>query len=197
MNPSSDTRARILQTARSLFYTHGFGATSLGDLARASGVPKGNFYYHFPTKDDVLLAVVRARQEDAARAFEAWQDALPGPRARIERFLQMVVSERDALVCYGCPVGSLATELRKRQDALGEAAAAGLALYERFLCGQLGELGCGEEEAGRLARRLLSRVQGAILLTHVSGDARVLDEELEEARGWLDGLCGSAVMGLA
>lgn len=190
--PRPDTRARIIEAARRRFYTHGFGATSLGDLAQASGVPKGNFYYHFPTRDDVLVAVVEARRADAEAMFSRWRVDLPSARARLGRFLQLVASEREQLARYGCPVGSMATELGKRDDALRAHGVSGLLIYEAFVREQLARL-CGDEaRATRLARRLLGRVQGAIVMAHATGDLAVLEDELDACGQWLDALADSA-----
>ncbi|MDD9913854.1 MAG: helix-turn-helix domain containing protein, partial [Rhodospirillaceae bacterium] len=37
-----------------LFYRHGFDHTSFADIAEAVQISRGNFYYHFRTKDDIL-----------------------------------------------------------------------------------------------------------------------------------------------
>lgn len=190
---SQETRAKIVEAARRRFYTHGVNATSLGDLAKESGVPKGNFYYHFPTRDDVLLAVLEARRASAEAAFVRWRAELPVPQARLKRFLQMVASEREQLIRFGCPVGSMSTELGKRSDTLREAGVAGLMLYEGFVREQLALL-CGEQQAGRHARAMLSRVQGAIVVSHAMGDGQALDESLAALEQWVDALAQLAMV---
>jgi AcrR family transcriptional regulator len=188
----ADTRARIIEAARRRFYTHGVGATSLGDLARASGVPKGNFYYHFPTREDVVAAVVEARCADAEASFVRWRAELASPRARLGRFLEMVAAEREQLVRYGCPVGSMATELGKYDDVQRALGVSVLLMYEGFVREQMSLLCRDAGRAARLARRLLGRVQGAIVMAHATGDATALDEELDACGQWLDALADSA-----
>jgi AcrR family transcriptional regulator len=58
-------RERILAAAEELFAEHGFDATSAARLARAAAVPQGLIFYHFGTKRDLLLHLVRERSDTA------------------------------------------------------------------------------------------------------------------------------------
>ena len=130
MSRSSSNRNLIIRSARHLFYTRGFEHTSLADLAQDSGVNKGSFYYHFPSKDDVLRAVIEARLLDIDAALERWQQEHATPRLRLVRFVHMITSERDALVAHGCPTGSLLSELGKGDPSLHQEA---VAILERYV----------------------------------------------------------------
>src|SRR5207245_7622513 len=57
-----ETRRRIVEAARAAFGDRGYGATSMNDLIAAAGVTKGGFYFHFASKRDVGVEVVRADQ---------------------------------------------------------------------------------------------------------------------------------------
>ncbi|RZS41290.1 TetR family transcriptional regulator [Herbihabitans rhizosphaerae] len=59
----SEPRERLLATAARLFYAEGIHAVGVDRLAAEAGVTKATFYRHFPTKDDLVLAYIRA--EDA------------------------------------------------------------------------------------------------------------------------------------
>jgi AcrR family transcriptional regulator len=54
-------RERILSAAEELFAEHGYDRTSTARLARAAGVPQGLIFYHFGTKQDLLLSLLRER----------------------------------------------------------------------------------------------------------------------------------------
>ncbi|MBM9836836.1 TetR/AcrR family transcriptional regulator [Rhodococcus hoagii] len=56
-----DTREKILDAAETLFAAHGFDATSTAAVAGAAGVPKGLIFYYFPTKADILTALLAER----------------------------------------------------------------------------------------------------------------------------------------
>jgi AcrR family transcriptional regulator len=53
------TREHVYTTAMRLFDAHGYEQVGIDDVVRASGVARGTFYFHFPTKEDVLLEAVR------------------------------------------------------------------------------------------------------------------------------------------
>ncbi len=53
----ADTRERILDVALDLFTEQGFDGTSLREIAERLGVTKAALYYHFESKDDILLAL--------------------------------------------------------------------------------------------------------------------------------------------
>jgi TetR/AcrR family transcriptional repressor of nem operon len=59
----SETRRRILEVAAEAFAERGYVGTSLSDVLKASGVTKGGFYFHFPSKEALALAALRHKQE--------------------------------------------------------------------------------------------------------------------------------------
>jgi AcrR family transcriptional regulator len=66
------TRRRILEVAAVSFARKGYVGSSLNDLIRESGVTKGGFYFHFPSKEALALSVLREKEEDwMARVTEA------------------------------------------------------------------------------------------------------------------------------
>jgi AcrR family transcriptional regulator len=82
-----ETRRRILAVAADAFAEHGYAGTSLSDVLKASGVTKGGFYFHFPSKEALALATLRHKQEQWAGAVMA--AVLRRPRA---------VEQLDAMV---------------------------------------------------------------------------------------------------
>lgn len=51
-------RETILSVARDLFFSHGFASASMRDLAAGIGVTQAALYHHFPSKDEILFAIV-------------------------------------------------------------------------------------------------------------------------------------------
>jgi len=82
---SGDTRERILTVANELFTEQGYEGTSLREISDRLGITKAALYYHFPSKDDILGALIEPmfatarelmdRLEAAADVYE-WADAL-------------------------------------------------------------------------------------------------------------------------
>jgi AcrR family transcriptional regulator len=60
---SASKRDQLVQRALDVFYENGFRATGMDALAAATGVTKASMYKHFRTKEDLILAVLRLRDE--------------------------------------------------------------------------------------------------------------------------------------
>jgi AcrR family transcriptional regulator len=82
-----ETRRRILEVAAEAFAERGYAGTSVNDVLKASGVTKGGFYFHFPSKETLALATLRSKQEQWAGAVMA--AVLQHPRA-VEQLEAMV-----------------------------------------------------------------------------------------------------------
>ena len=65
-------RQRIIDAANDLFYRRGYNQTSFQDISDATGIPRGNFYYYFKTKDEILDAVVSSRIAELADMLKNW-----------------------------------------------------------------------------------------------------------------------------
>lgn len=63
MTRSTESRTLILDAAEKLFAEGGFDATPTAAIARSAGVPKGLLFYYFPSKTDLLRALVAERLE--------------------------------------------------------------------------------------------------------------------------------------
>ena len=56
--PAAQRREEILDAAHTLFTTKGFQPTTMEDILRIVGIAKGTLYYHFPSKEQILKALV-------------------------------------------------------------------------------------------------------------------------------------------
>lgn len=67
----SAARQRILETADRLFYQEGLRAVGIDRIIAEAGVAKATQYAHFPSKDDLILAVLRYREEQVLEFFRS------------------------------------------------------------------------------------------------------------------------------
>jgi TetR/AcrR family transcriptional repressor of nem operon len=58
MKKPNETRTRILDIAQSAVLSKGFGATSIEEIVAAAEITKGGFFYHFPDKNALALALI-------------------------------------------------------------------------------------------------------------------------------------------
>ncbi len=184
---SDRTRQRIIDSASRLFYRKGYNRTSFSDVVEAAGVPRGNIYYYFKTKDDILRAVIRHRLETLGQMLADWDRSLPGPYERLRRFVQLLPNSAATVAESGCPMGTLNAELGKDQPQLQSEAKAMFDLCGTWLETQFVELGyAGRSRA--LAMSLIARAQGISLMAFVYADPVFLDRETNDLETWIDGL---------
>jgi len=181
------TRAEIVACAKELFYRRGYGGTSFSDIVDAAGLYRGNIYHYFKTKDDILEAVVAQRVQEFRALQAVWEQQCPDPKERLMRFVEMITDHEAELVRFGCPIGSINTELGKARRDLQRSAKALFDLFRDWLTTQFVALG-REAEAQSLALHLLGRAQGISLIAHVYQDAAVLQREVTTLRAWVDAL---------
>ena len=113
MPRASDTRDRLITSARYLFWERGFAGTSMSDLLAHAEVNSGSFYHFFESKEALLRAVlegyIRAlRPMVVDPAFATTDDP-------IARIFAILAGYRERILqteCrYGCPLGRLALEI--------------------------------------------------------------------------------------
>lgn len=181
---ASQTRQQIVAAADRLFYERGFEATSFADIAQAVGLSRGNFYYHFKTKDEILAAVIAFRLDATRAKLEAWEAAAPLPLERIRSFVHILIMNRAKIMAYGCPVGTLCNELSKLDHAARGDATAIFGLFRTWLARQFAALGRAED-ADALALHVLMRSQGVATLVTAFRDEALLHREVAEMDSWL------------
>src|SRR3954453_1564769 len=76
-------RERLVTAAQELVYRQGVARTTLAHIAEAAEVPVGNVYYYFKTKEDIVSAVVRAREDQLTTTLAELESRHPGPRTRL------------------------------------------------------------------------------------------------------------------
>ena len=178
------TRADIVGCANRLFYELGYEATSFSDIVEASGLYRGNIYHYFKSKEEILRAVVEQRLAEFHTLLAKWDKVHISPKAKLLAFVEMITGHQSELVEYGCPIGSLNTELGKDRRDLQVAARALFDLFRDWLAARFVELG-REAEAKILALHLLGRAQGIAVIAHVYEDKRLLKRETAQLEAWI------------
>lgn len=180
------TRDQIIEAADRLFYRHGFDHTSFSDIAEAVKISRGNFYYHFKSKDEILDAVIAVRLVNTQKMLDQWEAQGKTAAERIRSFIHMLIANRADIKMHGCPVGSLCTELAKLLHGSRDEANKLFTLFRTWLKRQFVELGFAEE-ADALAMHLLARSQGVAALATAFHDEKFIRHEVDEMNDWLTG----------
>ena len=183
---SQDKRQRLVESATTLFFEQGAHPTTLAEIAERAGVPLGNVYYYFKTKEELVGAVLESRAAEARGILESLEQKRT-PQARLKALAQRWADQSEYAARYGCPIGSLCSELEKNPGTtLGAKTEAPFALIIDWAEDQFRQLGRGD--ARDLAFSLLARIQGASLLAQTFREPAVLTREAKLIDRWIDSL---------
>jgi AcrR family transcriptional regulator len=185
------TRDHIVEAADRLFYQRGYEHTSFSDIADAVQISRGNFYYHFKTKDEILDAVIGLRLANTGRMLEQWEKGAEHPADRILSFIHILIANRAKIMRYGCPVGTLCAELAKLNHPSQAEANKLFALFHAWLFRQFTLLG-RTADANALAMHLLARSQGVATLANALRDETFVKREVDEMCDWVSSCVESA-----
>ncbi len=178
------TRNEIIAAADQLFYRRGYEHTSFSDIADVVQISRGNFYYHFKTKDEILDAVIEARLASTRKMLERWELEGEQPGDRIRSFIHILIANRADIKRYGCPVGTLSGELAKLNHASRAEANKLFTLFRSWLRRQFTLLGRAAD-ADALAMHVLARSQGVATLASAFQDEQFIRQEVEQMCDWL------------
>lgn len=179
------TREQIVEAANQLFYHQGYEHTSFSDIASAVKISRGNFYYHFKTKDEILDAVIEHRLGNTRKMLDQWEVDGVTPADRIKCFIKILITNQSKIMSYGCPVGTLTSELAKLGHPAQSNASKLFTLFKGWLAEQFASLG-RKTDADQLAMHLLARSQGVATLANAFHDETFVTEEVEKMCDWLD-----------
>jgi AcrR family transcriptional regulator len=181
-----DKRSRLVDAAIDLAHRQGFGAMSLADISREAGIPLGNIYYYFKTKDDIGEAIVDRRLFNLVQQRESW-DRAATPKGRLCACVQGVFDNRASLAERGCAVGTLCSELNKSPGRVARRSAEIFSTQLAWIESQFQALGKGSESRG-YALHLLAALQGVSVLAHTFHDPDLIVKETDRLKRWIQGL---------
>jgi AcrR family transcriptional regulator len=160
-------KLEIVKYAFDRFYERGFHATGMEAALSGSGISKRTIYKYFPSKEDLIEAVLRLYGKVVLHELFGPVANISDPREQIIAFFD--VREIDGrMLTRGCLGMKAAQEYAGKHDgivALGRNASARGEVKFFELCKQ-----AGFAEPARLAKQLNLILQGAMVLAHASGD---------------------------
>ena len=183
--PQGGKRERLIAAACETIHASGVEKTTLADIAAAAGVPLGNVYYYFKTKDALIQAVIETHLAGLRATLAAIDDAHDAPGDRLEALFHALAAQGELIARSGCPHGSLCLELDKRAEGPGLAAEmmrVPLDWTERQFRAM------GRQDARDLAIQMIARYQGTALLANTFRDPDMMAAEGRRVAEWIDTL---------
>ena len=166
--PASKARRRILETADRLFYGEGFRAVGVDRVIAEAGVAKATLYAHFPSKDDLILAVLEHREQTTTEFFRAAMERHGGPATGpLRAFFAALGEWFESPGFRGCAFQNAVVELADPAHRGTEFSRGHKRRFGEFLAGLIAEsVGA---EATRLAPAVFLLVEGAIVTAAIQG----------------------------
>ncbi len=197
---ADDTKDRLVFTALQLFSEKGYESTSVSDILRAAKANSGSLYHFFPTKQDLLLEVLRRYRDGIGPMLLApvWE----GVSDPIDRVFALLASYRSALertdCFYGCPIGSLALEIHEPDPAVRELLAVNFDGWVAAVRGCFVEAGDrlpADCDRHALAVLTLNVMEGGVMQSRTYRDLKTFDISVAMLRDYVSRLEREAAQG--
>ncbi|NCQ24099.1 MAG: TetR family transcriptional regulator [Rhodobacteraceae bacterium CG17_big_fil_post_rev_8_21_14_2_50_63_15] len=167
---SQSKRAELIRRALDLFYRNGFHATGMDLVARETGVSKTAIYKHFRTKEDLILATLRLRDE----TFRNWllrrmADLAETPEGQLLALFDALAEWFAQDSFRGCLFIKASAEYQDADHPINREALA----HKRLLLDHFADLAAqaGFADPRALAAQILILKEGAIVLAAMSHSA--------------------------
>jgi AcrR family transcriptional regulator len=171
---TSEPRQRILETADRLFYQDGIRAVGIDRIIAEAGVAKMSLYKHFPSKDDLIVAVLQYREACVLNFFRSAMEG-HGKKAKspLRAFFAALKEFFESPGFRGCPFQNAAVELADPNHPGAEFVRGHKRRFSAFLRG-LVEAMVGKA-AARVAPAVIVLVEGAMVTAVIQGTPDAAD----------------------
>ena len=191
------TRDRLVFAALKLFGEKGYLSTSIQDILREAGANAGSLYHAFPTKQDVLIAVLDLYRQgiEPMLLAPAW-DGVDDPIEKVFALLARYRGMLEATDClYGCPIGSIALELHEPDPPVRELLSLNFTQWVGHIERCLDE--AGDRLPADLDRRMvailvLNVMEGGVMQSRTHRTLETFDASVEMLRDHFDRLQAAA-----
>lgn len=159
-------REELVRKALAAFYRNGFHATGMDMLVVETGVSKTSMYKHFRTKEDLILAVLRLRDENFRNWLYRRMEALAEtPRGQLLAMFDALDEWFGEAGYRGCMFIKASSEYQDSEHPIHKQSAEHKRMIEAHIT-KLAE-DAGASDPARLARQLLLLKEGAIVTAHL------------------------------
>lgn len=162
-------RDRLIEAATRLFASDGYHAVGISRILASAGVSRAAMYHHFRSKEELILAVLRRRDEATRNIImREVEQASASPRRRLLAlfaFLDRYVDQPDFT---GCMFLNAAAEYHSEDDPIHRTSAEHKRLMLSFIETQCANGGAPEPR--QLAHQLYILFDGAIVQIHTAGE---------------------------
>jgi AcrR family transcriptional regulator len=191
--PQHETRERIVEAARGLFFKQGYTATGMSQILEAAKANSGSLYHFFPSKEDLLAAVLEKYQSMLEPhvlqpAFAREKDPIKRLFAILEGYRLLLESTNFEL---GCPIGNLALEVSNSQKKARKLIIANFNAWREAVSGLI-EKGADRMPADldptAVATYVLATMEGAVMLARAYRSFEPFDQAINQLEKYINRL---------
>lgn len=148
-----EKKNNIISCGMELMWDLGYNGTSVNDIVKAAGIPKGSFYFYFDSKEDFAVQALREYFDEVHSEFSHM--LLHGPGTPLERIKAFYAARIETLIkemddnrgCFAC---NLSSEVAEHNEGIQQEVAR---IHNQVLA-ELVEVGTKAQEAGELSAHL-------------------------------------------
>lgn len=186
MTKGEQSKRKIIEAAGDLFWKNGYTKTGISEILKATGLPKGSFYFYFKKKSEVAEAVLQyysSKVMGLMQSTAAVSDSWP---SFCDSFLRVFQEELREQQYYGCPLAVVGMEIAFQEEELLKHYNAAMDEVKKIFMQVLRKDGTAEGKLERAADLCLAIYEGNLVLYRLSKDQNLLrrmNTQLKEVIG--------------
>jgi TetR/AcrR family transcriptional repressor of nem operon len=178
--PRASVKDQIIAAAVETLHRKGFNGTSVQDITDTAKVPKGSFYNHFESKEELAVAALDHYWQGVLAGLGALSDAKTPAVVRLKQYFRHLGDRgRTREYRMGCMIGNMSTEMADQSPMVRERLAVVLAAWSRAIESCVREAQADgamrrDLDARTIAAFLLNSWEGVVMRSKVDKDAASL-----------------------
>lgn len=168
------SKKRFIETAGDLFWKNGYTKTGISEILKATGLPKGSFYFYFKKKSDIAEAVLQYYDRKIIDLLRSIADDSDSWGSFCDTFMHAFQEKLADKQYYGCPLAVVGMEIAFQEEGLVGHYHTSMEKVKRIFMQMLRKDGMPEEASEETADLCLAIYEGNLVLYRLSKDQDLL-----------------------
>jgi TetR/AcrR family transcriptional repressor of lmrAB and yxaGH operons len=177
------SRVALVDAAATLFRRQGYAATGVNQILESADVRAGSLYHHFPDgKQELAAAVVETVGRDIEQLLRRFLATDMPVVEIVDRWIDLLSAGLAGDQRDGCPIEPIATESVNASPQVRDASARAFTSWCAAIADRLRSDGRPAADVDTTAVAVISQIEGALILSRISGDDAALNAAKVAAR---------------
>lgn len=168
------SKKRIIEAAGDLFWKNGYTKTGVSEILKATGLPKGSFYFYFKKKSDVAKAVLQYYSGKILDLLRSIAEDCGSWESFCDAFLRAFEEDLADKRYYGCPLAVVGMEIAFQEEELVKYYHEAMEEVREIFMQALRKDGMEKEDLEEMASLCLAIYEGNLVLYRLSKDQSLL-----------------------